>query len=385
MTSTAFTSQIAETLQNSRLFAGLPLELVRELCQGVEVVTCEPEEIIFREAQAGDCLYIVCEGTVRISKLGRGGQQETLGFIEAGNFFGEMALIDGHPRSAQSSASTRCVLSRISQKTFDRILALAPGELHMNFLRTVVERLRGVNSHFITEIMRTERLSTVGSMANSIIHDLKNPITVIRSCADLLAMRAEDATTTELTRLMNKAVDGMTDMIQELLDFARGQTSVQLERHTARIVLSDLESQVVRLLPERIHMIRDGDCDAPLMVDIGRFTRMLANLIKNSIEAMPKGGILWVGSRTENRRVIFKVSDTGCGISPELQSRIFEPFVSHGKSKGTGLGLAIVKSVAEAHGGTVSLRSQEGIGTTIEVSVPFAEEDTLAVAPSLAA
>ena len=87
---------------------------------------------------------------------------------------------------------------------------------------------------------------------------------------------------------------------------------------------------------------------------------------------MPKGGILWLGVRTEGDRIIYKVGDTGCGIPAEMQPRIFEPFITHGKSKGTGLGLAIVKSVVESHGGTISLHSKPGIGTTFEISLPVA-------------
>jgi signal transduction histidine kinase len=106
-----------------------------------------------------------------------------------------------------------------------------------------------------------------------------------------------------------------------------------------------------------------------ILVDVGRFARMLLNLVKNSIEAMPNGGILRIAVRKQGAQVMFRISDTGCGIEPELQAKIFEPFVTFGKSKGTGLGMAIVKSVVEAHGGTISVHSEVGVGTSIEVSV----------------
>ncbi len=86
---------------------------------------------------------------------------------------------------------------------------------------------------------------------------------------------------------------------------------------------------------------------------------------------MPKGGVLRLGLRQVGDFAIFLVSDTGCGIPPDLQTEIFEPFVTHGKSKGTGLGMAIAKSVVEAHGGSISLRSKPGIGTTVEISLPI--------------
>ena len=135
----------------------------------------EEGEVIFREGDRGDLLYLVGEGSVKISKSGRGGEQETLSFIQPGNFFGEMVLLDGEPRSAMATAVGSTLLGTVDEPTFQRILELAPSRLHMNFLRSVTERLRSVNLHFISEVMRSERLSLVGSMANSIIHDLKTP------------------------------------------------------------------------------------------------------------------------------------------------------------------------------------------------------------------
>ncbi len=365
-----------ELIRKNRLFAGIPSGLLSEIGSDMDLIQFDTEDIIFHEGEPGDCLFLVCEGSVKISKTGRGGLQETLGFIQPGNFFGEMALIDGQPRSAQAAAAEKTILGRVDHAAFERILALAPGSMHMNFLRSVVERLRSVNSHFISELMRNERISTVGTMANSIIHDLKNPITVIRSCSDLLALRFKDPSIIEFSRLMNKAVDGMTDMIQELLDFARGQSSIQMERKKALAVIEELDSSLPRLIPDGVHLIRETDCRGMVDVDLGRFSRVLMNLIKNAIEAMPKGGILWLGVRRQGDKVIYKIGDTGCGIPAELQAKIFEPFITHGKSKGTGLGLTIVKSVVESHGGTITMHSKEGIGTTFEISLPVAGEET---------
>ncbi|MEK0448246.1 MAG: Sensor protein ZraS [Verrucomicrobiota bacterium] len=362
-----------DSVRTNRLFDGIPSELLTNVSQGLQFFSYRSNEIIFRDGDPGDCLFLVCEGSVRISKTGRGGNQETLGFIQKGDFFGEMALVDGQPRSAQACASEDSVICRLDQAAFDRILALAPGHAHMNFLRSVVARLRSVNSQFVSELMRNERINTLGTMANSIIHDLKSPITVVRSCCELLANRFQEPTVVDLCRLMNKSVDGMLDMIQELLDFTRGQSSVQLVRRPANEVLDELKSTLPRLLPTSIHLILEDGCTDEILIDVGRFGRVILNLVKNAVEAMKNGGIIWVGVRREGEHVIFKVGDTGCGIPAALQARIFEPFITHGKSSGTGLGLAIVKSVVDSHNGTISLHSKEGIGTTFEISLPVAK------------
>jgi signal transduction histidine kinase len=360
-------------LGGNRLFAGLPTELVSEFGADVDLFRYERDDVIFHEGEPGDCLFLVCEGAVKISKTGRAGLQETLGFIQPGNFFGEMALIDGQPRSAQATASSEhTILGRVDHATFDRILSRAPTGLHMNFLRSVVERLRSVNSTFINELMRSERLSTVGSMANSIIHDLKNPMMVIRSATELIQLRSKDHATGNFVGLINKSVDKMLDMAQELLDFARGESSLHLRRVLASSVISEMDGELRGIVPNSVHLVREDDCRAEVIVDSGRFARVLLNLVKNAVEAMPQGGILWITLKDLDDRVLFRVMDTGTGIPDDLLPRIFEPFVTHGKSKGTGLGLAIAKSVVESHRGTITAQSKVGVGTTFEVLLPSA-------------
>jgi signal transduction histidine kinase len=134
--------------------------------------------------------------------------------------------------------------------------------------------------------------------------------------------------------------------------------------------MHELDAQMTRLVPDEIVLMRDCDPSTQITVDVGRFARMLLNLVKNAIEAMPNGGILRIAVRRQGSVAVFRVSDTGCGIEPDLQAKIFEPFVTFGKSKGTGLGMAIVKSVVEAHGGTIFVHSEVGVGTSIEISIP---------------
>ncbi len=360
----------AAQLEGNRLFAGLSADVITNIGCDVNLMRYEKEDVIFKEGEPGDCLYLVVDGTVRISKMGRGGQQETLGLIQPGNFFGEMALIDGQPRSAQATAAEGTLLGRMDSASFERILENAPRDLHRNFLRSVVDRLRGLNSHFITELMRTERLSTVGTMANSIIHDLKNPIHAIQTCVELITERHNDPVTAQLVGIMDKSVENMKDMVQELLDFARGQSSLQFVRRPAADVMQEFDSELVRIIPKNVHLVRDVHFCDEVRVDVGRFLRVLLNLVKNAVEAMPNGGVLRIELLQVENEALFRVADTGTGISAELLPKIFEPFVTHGKSKGTGLGMAIVKSVVEAHGGTVEVRSKVGVGTTVEISLP---------------
>ena len=352
----------------NRLFEGIRPELLEEVADELRIVRLNEGEVIFREGDAGDSLYLVGQGSVQISKLGRGGNQETLAFIQSGNFFGEMALLDGEPRSAMATAAESTILGTVTDETFQHILELAPNRLHMNFLRSVSERLRQVNSHFITEVMRSERLSLVGSMANTIIHDLKNPICIVRCCADLIATETTDPRLGQLTAMLNKAVDGMTSMTQELLDYARGSTSLKKESVSIWKLMDELNQQALQLLPgQNVQFIKHLRYDGLIEVDLARFSRVLCNLIKNAREAMPGGGILALSTDLVANEIVLHLSDTGCGIPAEILPKLFEPFVTHGKSHGTGLGMAIAKSVIEAHGGKISVTSVPGSGTTVEI------------------
>jgi signal transduction histidine kinase len=374
MTSLAISSppaRIFDQLAQNRLFEGIESDLLDKISPDVRVVQLGEGEIIFREGDPGDLLYLVGKGSVKISKSGRGGQQETLGFIQSGNFFGEMALLDGEPRSAMATAAEPTVLGAVNETTFQHILELAPSRLHMNFLRSVSERLRAVNSHFISEVMRTERLSLVGTMANSIIHDLKNPICIIRCCSELISREAKDPRLLELTAMTDKAVDGMLSMTQELLDYALGSATLSCESVSIWGLLDELNQQALGLLPgNNIQFAKNIRYDGNVVVDVTRFTRVLCNLIKNAREAMPKGGILTLGTDLVDDQVVIRISDTGVGIPPDLVPKLFEPFVTHGKMHGTGLGMAIAKSVVTAHGGTIAVSSVLGSGTTVEIRLP---------------
>jgi signal transduction histidine kinase len=371
---TAQSMEAFQGLASNRLFEGIEPALLHEIAPEVNVVQLEGGEVIFREGDRGDLLYLVGEGSVKISKSGRGGEQETLGFIQPGNFFGEMALLDGQPRSAMATTAEATLLGTVDEHTFQHILELAPSRLHMNFLRSVTERLRSINTHFITEVMRTERLSLVGSMANSIIHDLKNPICIIRGCADLIADQTTDPRQLQLTKMMDNAVDGMLAMTQELLDYARGNSSLQCEVVSTWRLLDELHTQALCLLPgKNIQVAKDIRYEGNLNIDFPRLVRVLCNLIKNAREAMPTGGIITFGTEKVGDEVILRLSDTGIGIPPELLPKLFEPFVTHGKSHGTGLGMAIAKSVVDAHQGRISVTSVQGSGTTVEIKLPALE------------
>lgn len=355
----------------NNLLSGINDESYARIANKIKVRRFAANEVIFHEDEAGDCLFLIAQGSVKISKKGRGGQQETLAYLLANDFFGEMALVDGGKRSAQAAAVGDVILGQIDRASWDLLLRLAPHEVLSNFTKSVTKRLRQNNQHFIEEVMRNERLSLIGTTISSIVHDMNNPISCILGACEIIRAKNQDAVVAQMAALIREAVGKMDTMTRELIDFSRGKTKLSIQSFSVGEFIHNLDSDFTKCRPivdVRIEVLYDG----PINVDRDRLLRVFANLIRNAREAMTESNpktLRFTVKRIESR-VRFEVSDTGCGISAELLPRVFEPFVTHGKSNGTGLGLAVSKAVVEAHHGTISATSSER-GTTFQIDLPL--------------
>jgi signal transduction histidine kinase len=358
---------------NNNLLMGIDPAAYAQIEPKIEVVRCAPREVIFAEDEPGDCLYLIAQGSVKISKKGRGGQQETLAFLMEHDFFGEMALIDRGQRSAQAGAVGHTVLGRIDRQTWDLMLRVAPHDVLSNFTKSVTKRLRDNNQHFIDEMMRNERLSLLGTTISSIVHDMNNPISCILAACTAIQSTVQDEATHQMARLIRDAVGKMDVMTRELIDFSRGKTELKLQFvHVAEIIES-LQPDFAKCRPF-IAINTDVRYNGQVQVDRHRLLRVFSNLIRNAREAMkpePGNELRFLVQQIESK-VRFEISDTGCGIPSELLPRIFEPFVTHGKANGTGLGLAISKAVVEAHHGSIAVSSSPK-GTTFQIDLPLTQ------------
>jgi signal transduction histidine kinase len=360
-----------DSFLRNHLLADIGPAAYTQVAAVIQPIRYRPNEIIFEENEPGDSLYLIAEGSVKISKKGRAGQQETLAYLMAEDFFGEMALIDTGKRSAQAAAVDDVLIGRLNRQGWNLLLRLAPHEVLSNFTKTVTARLRQNNQHFINEVMRNERLSLIGTTISSIVHDMNNPISCILGACHVISGTNHDETTTKMAALIKDAVESMSAMTNELIDFSRGSTQLKLEPIKVGELVHKLNHDFAKCRPivdVRIEVLYD----VQINVDRHRITRVFANLIRNAREAMAKTDekVLRFVVKRADSRLHFQISDTGCGIPAQLLPRIFEPFVTHGKASGTGLGLAISKSVVEAHRGSISVKSSE-TGTTFTIDLPL--------------
>jgi signal transduction histidine kinase len=358
-----------EAFLSNRLFEGLPSEAFR----AVEIIEKEyqPGEVIFEEGARGSTLMLVGHGRVQISKAGRQGHQETLATIGPNDFFGELAVIDRGPRSARAIALEPTLIGEVDHRTFTVLMESAPGTLPLTFTRIMVERIRYTNSRYIEELLLNERLTVLGTMVSSIIHDLRNPMSAILSSAEYLEKTAPTDSVRQLSEIIRMSALKMVEMTDELLGFALGKVNLKPRATSVDRLLKLLDEEIlgeVRASPVRV--ILSADKIGHLTLDETRLTRCFANIIKNAKEALGEEGTITIEIRDAGSKMRVSISDTGPGVPEVIRGRIFEPFVTCGKKRGTGLGMAIAKSTVDAHGGRIWLESETGKGTTFHVEVP---------------
>jgi signal transduction histidine kinase len=229
------------------------------------------------------------------------------------------------------------------------------------------------NLELLQDRIRSDRLSTIGRMLSTIVHDFRNPMTSIRGYAAMIEeMDIGPARRKECAHLVLEETERMGAMIDEILEFTSGGTP-RLRRK--RIGVEDLVAKLQRLLDrdlaERgVAFLSDLSFRGILIVDADRMVRALLNIAANAVDAMPSGGTLTVRSRVRGEHVELDVQDTGHGIAAELLPRVFEPFFTHGKARGVGLGMAITRKIVEDHGGSIDLTSRVGEGTCFTVALP---------------
>jgi signal transduction histidine kinase len=223
------------------------------------------------------------------------------------------------------------------------------------------------------ELVRAERLSTVGKMASSIIHDIKSPLTVIKNYVKFLVR--DDLpmeTRQEMAHIMMNAIDTFTGMTQEILDYAHGESTLILKpvnvRSFVKSVCSFLETHFAgRGIETKMTLAFDDT----LVMDAEKMRRVFYNIASNAYDAMEKGGTFTITNSLKDGYVEFHLKDTGPGIPEPIRDTLFEPFVSYGKEHGTGLGLAIAQKIVEDHGGYIGVVSEASQGADFIIRLPW--------------
>jgi signal transduction histidine kinase len=250
------------------------------------------------------------------------------------------------------------------------VLTYARGEIGQ--LSTAFNQMRQSIKQSQAALLKSERLATVGQMASSIIHDLRNPLATISTAAEVLNHEnlPPDRRRT-LIESQLRASERMSGMMTELLDFSRGSYKLNRQVQPLSLIVQRVTHELTaQLLHLRIKLDSRIPAGAIVEVDAERMRRVFENMVINAMEAMPQGGAIEINARNEDGLVRVDVVDDGPGVPLPLRERLFEPFVSQGKQGGTGLGLAIARGIIEAHGGRIGLADGEARGAHFFIELP---------------
>jgi signal transduction histidine kinase len=241
-------------------------------------------------------------------------------------------------------------------------------------LRVLYERERGLRQELEAEIKRRAEFT------RALVHELKTPLTPVLASSDILLGELHEEPFLSLARNINQGASNLNNRIDELLDLSRGEIGMlrlnprpvdplgllqQAGDHMAPVASGHGQSLILAL-PATLPLV---------WADEGRLRQVVLNLLGNASKFAPEGSEITLRARGEGDFLVVEVQDTGYGISPEEQQRLFEPYHRLERDRerlsGLGLGLALCKSLVELHGGRIWVESRVGAGSTFGFSVPL--------------
>ncbi len=266
----------------------------------------------------------------------------------------------------------------------DRIFAIVVA-------RDITERKRAQEEHALLEarLRHSQKMEAVGQLAGGVAHDFNNLLQIIQGNGDMmrLILEADNPARKYIAEII-KAVDRSRSLVRQLLAFSRKDVPEPRFLDMNELI-QNLVNMLQRLIGAHIRLILK--CDAPLppvYADPVQMEQVLINLCVNARDAMPDGGEITIETgiaeseekmpgntapESKGNCVAVSVTDTGCGIPPEIQERVFEPFFTTKEvGKGTGLGLATVYAIIEQHKGSIGFSSEAGKGTRFRITLPSA-------------
>jgi two-component system, NtrC family, sensor histidine kinase HydH len=227
------------------------------------------------------------------------------------------------------------------------------------------------------KLHHAERLASLGEMVASVSHEIKNPLGIVHSTAEILnkRLREQAPSSKHLAEIIITETSRLDDIVREFLDFARPQIPHFKAANINEPLMKVIEFMQPELSKKQVTLEHDlADIVEPMDIDQNLLYRAFLNLFINAIQAMPEGGMLSVtssrGSEEQKNKVFIRITDTGMGIPEDKLEIIFTPFYTN-KNRGTGLGLAIVKNIIEQHHGTIDVESEIDKGATFIITLPL--------------
>jgi nitrogen-specific signal transduction histidine kinase/ActR/RegA family two-component response regulator len=243
------------------------------------------------------------------------------------------------------------------------------------------------------QLLRAQRLESVGTLAGGIAHDLNNILSPILMGVEGLSIHHSDESSRKILEIIKTAAQRGANIVRQVLSFARGIEGEHAEVQLKHLI-REIEELIKETIPKTVEVRSQIPKDLlPVIGDATQLHQVLMNLCVNARDAMPEGGILTLSAENVEldetyarmhiearpiRYVVLKVEDTGTGMAPGIVEKIFDPFFTTKElGKGTGLGLSTAHSIAKSHGGFINVYSEVGKGSAFKVYIPAADQGAI--------
>jgi signal transduction histidine kinase len=396
-------------LKQVPFFAHLDGRRLQELVAAGHRLSVGAQQVVFEEGDEPDGMYVLLEGRARLVRRDDSGHELQLTTFHPGGFFGELALLEGRPRSATVITVDRCELFVVKQDEFMACLAATPPDVVVRVVAALSRMIRDATERHWRQDLAREKLHAdmeiarhraVGQMVAGVAHELNTPLGIANTAADLIEKRCRDRPlggaaasdpalravvddVREASRLLRGNVLRAHRLVESFKQVSARQVSATVETvDVAQVVSETLD--LFKINARRAHLaIRFADRREPSegtwTGSPSHLTQVLLNLLTNVERYAYPGGeggaveIELATTAVAGRPAIeLTVRDFGRGIAPEHRAHVFEPFFTTGRGHGgTGLGLATVHNLVTAVlGGTIRLDSELGAGTSVTVTLP---------------
>jgi signal transduction histidine kinase len=239
------------------------------------------------------------------------------------------------------------------------------------FFRGSIDQIDEENLRLREELQKTEKLKAIATLAAGMAHEIKNPLTSIKTFTEYLPKKHNDPVFVDkFNAIVGNEVDRMNNIVKQLLEFSR-PSELKLKKTDINSLLDETLSLLNNdLLKYNIKAQKDYSDIASISVDPAQIRQVFLNLFLNAIDSMKTGGIIHIATGQENTNEVFvSISDAGQGIPKEDIGRIFDPFFTR-KDEGTGLGLSVVHGIIKKHRGEITVKSFPEKGTSFMISLP---------------
>jgi signal transduction histidine kinase len=402
---------LARVLASLPPFRGIPRSALAEIAGGMRARRFAQGAALFRQDDPAREFCVLTEGRLALTVAGADPDAPPVALLEAPTGFGEIGILTRQRRTASATALTPCVVWTLPRRRFEEVVGRHPAVarnliavlagriqekdrdfLGQSGLAAERGRLLHENARLYTEVKEKAAELEAASRHKSqflarMSHELRTPLNAIIGFSEILAqadMAVSPAEQQEFLQNILGAGHHLLRLINDVLDLSKIEAG-KLELSVIPLRLADVAGEVLGTVQPlamrgQLSVSQDLPSDLPLVqADPRRLTQILYNLLSNAIKFTPPGGRVRVQAEAPEGRACVEVavSDTGTGIAPEDQQRIFEEFeqteATRSRPGGTGLGLALVMRLVRLHGGELRLRSSPGEGSCFTFTLPAAD------------